>query len=295
MRLSTWGIHKKFLSLTQQEKACLYVRELGWAFRFYFLVVHLYLFTSPKVLLTNPVKQSVLCTESRSFHPYSKQFLPLTQAPDELGFLPLCCIRITMKWSPGRSSAVTTLLALMRVLLYSFNGPCTAFISLNHRHTPGWQFRKDLWNEDPLISLKTVLSTMYLPLTMVDWPGILTQGELESDLGDSFEIQIPLSISHLPTHVHKCMELLFTNASVWGTTLPVWLFYPSLLVIFIFRSGIWPLPSASCQSSSVKRTMQSKNGISTFPLSWGSGPEAEKGPDKYILWITIYSPNIQWC
>lgn len=124
MRLSTWGIHKKFLSLTQQEKACLYVRELGWAFRFYFLVVHLYLSTSPKVLLTNPVKQSVLCTESRSFHPYSsKQFLPLTQAPDELGFLPLRCIRTTMKCSPGRSSAVTTLLALMCVLLYSWTVP----------------------------------------------------------------------------------------------------------------------------------------------------------------------------
>lgn len=73
---------------------------------------------------------------------------------------------------------------------------------------------------------------MYLPLTMVDWPGILTQGELESDLGDSFEIQISLSISRLPTRVHKCMELLFTNASVCEeplclcgfSTHPYWLF-----------------------------------------------------------------------
>ena len=78
---------------------------------------------------------------------------------------------------------------------------------------------------------------------MVDyWPGILAQGEIERNLGDFFQSQIPLRISHLPTDIHKCEELILINTFVWGTTMPVLLFDSTLLVTFIFRSGIWHYP-----------------------------------------------------
>lgn len=128
---------------------------------------------------------------------------------------------------------------------------------------------------------------------MVYWPGIWTQGKLESDLGDYFEIHTPLSIIHLPTHIHECTELIFMNAFEWGATMPVLSFYQSLLVLFIFTSGIWPLPSASCPSNSVKLTMQRKNRISTPSLTFR---RKRKKPEKYRLPFVhqIFSSGWLW-
>lgn len=78
MRLSTWGIHKRFLSLPQQGKA-VYPWENWWVSGFYFLVVHLYLFASQTELFTNSVNESVQLTKSRSFHPYIKQFFAFNE------------------------------------------------------------------------------------------------------------------------------------------------------------------------------------------------------------------------
>lgn len=130
---------------------------------------------------------------------------------------------------------------------------------------------------------------------MVCWPSILTQGKLKSDLGDSFWNPNPSwYYPSPPPHIHKHMELTFINTCVWGATMLALLFYPSFLVIFIFRSGFWPLSLASCQSHSLTCTMGRKKGISTSFLSWGDVPKEEKGLEKFRLQTTICSPNTQW-
>ena len=148
-----------------------------------------------------------------------------------------------MYWSLGRSSVITILLALICALLYSLTAPKTAFISLNYRHTPGWQFKKDLWNEDLFHQFENYF-TNDVPFTNDGWLTRNSDPGRTWNLGDSFEIQIPLRISHLPTDIHNCEELILINAFVWGTTTPV-LFNPTLLVTFILRSGICHYPVLS--------------------------------------------------
>lgn len=126
MRVSMWGIHKRFLSLTQQGKA-VYMWENGDESSILFfrgMFIHIYL--SNGTIYTNPVNESVLFTKSRSVHLYIKWFFAFNKddsGPDELGFLPLRCIWATMTWSPRRASRVTIPLVLICVLLHSSTGP----------------------------------------------------------------------------------------------------------------------------------------------------------------------------
>lgn len=168
MRLSTCGIHKRFLSLTQQENV-VYMWVNWGEFGIYFLVAHFYLLTSPKFLFTSPVKELVLFTEIRSFHPYNFFLLiKIAHSPDVLGFLPLCCSRAAMSWSLGRSSVVTIFLALICILLYSLTVPrLHLFLSITGIHQAG-SSGKISGMRIFFISLKTILLTMY-PSTNDGW------------------------------------------------------------------------------------------------------------------------------
>lgn len=207
----------EILIINPASKSCLSVRELGCVFGFYLPVVHLSLLTSPTGLFTNPVNESALFTESMSFHPSIKQFFPVNKddsSSDDLDFLPLGCIRATMKWSLWRLQHGHNPSCLDLCPALQFNSPQTTFVSINYRQTPGWQLSKDLWNEELFISLTTTLLTMYLSMN----DGLLSRyfdpGKRERDLGDSFAIHIPLSVIHLPTHIHKGEQLTFINAFV---------------------------------------------------------------------------------
>lgn len=63
MKLSMWGIVRDCSQQPSEEKLSLYGKT-GRVFGFYFLIVHLSLFTLPMVLFTNPANESVLFTKA---------------------------------------------------------------------------------------------------------------------------------------------------------------------------------------------------------------------------------------
>lgn len=89
MKLSMWRIVRDCSHRPSEEKLSLCGRT-GRVFGFYFLVVHLFLFTLPMVLFTNPVNESVLFTKARVSILILNSYLfliTMTQTPDKLGFL----------------------------------------------------------------------------------------------------------------------------------------------------------------------------------------------------------------
>lgn len=140
MKLSMWGIVRDCSQQPSEEKLSL-CGKTGRVFGFYFLIVHLSLFTLPMVLFTNPANESVLFTKAgvSIFILNSYLFLiMMTRTPDELGFLTLCYIRATTKWSLWRAQWCYNPSCLDLCPALQFNRLWETLISLRYRNIPSW-------------------------------------------------------------------------------------------------------------------------------------------------------------
>lgn len=282
MRLSTWGIHKRFLSLTHQGNT-VYPWENWWVSGFYFLVVHLCLFASQTELFTNPVNESVQFTKGRSFHPYIKQFFPFNKddsSPRWTGTPPsaLGQGKIETMSMKGATLATPLLSPMCPALQFNSHG-LHVFLSV----IAVWQAGSSV-----KISRMRLFLSVYTIVLMMSTSanhGWLTRyfnlGTSRNRSGWLLWNPNPLSITHFPIHNHKWAGLSFIKALVWGVPRPVLLFWPIRTSSLYFRSGIGPLPSVSCQPHSVKHTLEDR--ISTSSFSWSNIPKEEKGPGKYRL------------